>query len=536
MPEMRFHLRWPDGTTATCYSPSLVVEEHLQPGNLYPLAEFVERSRTALQIASARVQAKYGFPCMRALRQLEAIEHRAASFAGAADAVVAVLGFDRKVEAPFQTSRASTGGGAPKHVPVIIIGGGQAGLSLSWYLRKKGIEHLILERSVAGHAWRAERWDSFCLVTPNWQCQLPGFSYADYGGRDPDGFMLREEIVQYIDAYIASFDPPVLEGVEVRKLSRGPQGDFLLSTSASTYTAGQVVVATGGYHEPIVPSYAQALNADVVQLHSSGYRNSAALPEGEVLVVGSGQSGCQIAEDLHLEGRRVHLCVGNAPRVARRYRGKDVVEWLDRMGYYDIPVERHPLREGVRDKTNHYVTGRDGGRDIDLRRRALEGMQLYGPLAGIESERLLFLPELRANLDAADEVSESIKRSIDTFIAERGLTAPVEPPYRPLWEPATETEALDYRAADIRSVIWCIGFRTNFRWIDLPVFDGRGAPRHVRGVTEEEGLYFLGLPWLHSWGSGRFSGVARDAAHLVERIVEHALGMPATSSVAAAVR
>lgn len=427
-------------------------------------------------------------------------------------------------------TQASTSRDAPRHFPVIIVGGGQAGLSLSWHLCRRGVDHVILERHVAGHAWRAERWDSFCLVTPNWQCQLPGFPYA---GNDPHGFMLRREIIDYIDAYIASFDPPVLSAVEVMKLRHGPDGEFRLATSAGSFTAAQVVVATGGYHEPIVPRYAERLEADIVQLHSSQYRNPHALPAGAVLVVGSGQSGCQIAEDLHLAGRRVHLCVGNAPRVARRYRGKDVVEWLDRMGYYDIPVEEHPLKEEVRDKTNHYVTGRDGGRDIDLRRHALDGMRLYGRLAGIESGELRFEPDLRANLDAADAVSESIKRSIDGFIAKAGIAAPVEAPYVPLWQPQEETASLDYRAADIRSIVWSIGFRTDFRWIEAPVFDGRGAPVHRRGVTREEGLYFLGLQWLHSWGSGRFSGVARDAAFLADRIEARALGAPAALDTAA---
>jgi putative flavoprotein involved in K+ transport len=426
-------------------------------------------------------------------------------------------------------TQASTGRDAPRHFPVIIVGGGQAGLSLSWHLCRRGIEHVILERHVAGHAWRAERWDSFCLVTPNWQCQLPGFPYA---GNDPHGFMLRQEIIDYIDAYIASFDPPVLSGVDVVRLRRGPAGEFRLATSAGNFTAAQVVVATGGYHEPIVPRYAERLEADIVQLHSCQYRNPHSLPPGAVLVVGSGQSGCQIAEDLHLAGRRVHLCVGNAPRVARRYRGKDVVEWLDRMGYYDIPVEEHPLKEEVRDKTNHYVTGRDGGRDIDLRRHALDGMRLYGRLAGIEPGELRFEPDLCANLDAADAVSESIKRSIDAFIAKAGIAAPEEASYVPVWQPEEETASLDYRAADIRSIVWSIGFRTNFRWIEAPVFDGRGAPVHRRGVTREEGLYFLGLQWLHSWGSGRFSGVARDAAFVADRIEACALAAPAALDAA----
>ena len=418
----------------------------------------------------------------------------------------------------------------PRHFPVIIVGGGQAGLSMSWYLCRRGIDHVILERHVPGHAWRAERWDSFCLVTPNWQCQLPGFPYA---GSDPHGFMLRQEIIDYMDAYIASFNPPVLSGVEALKLCRGPAGEFRLATSAGAFTAEQVVIATGGYHDPIVPCYAERLAPDIVQLHSSEYRNPQSLPAGAVLVVGSGQSGCQIAEDLHLESRPVHLCVGAAPRVARRYRGKDVVEWLHLMGYYDIPVEQHPLKEDVRDRTNHYVTGRDGGRDIDLRQRALEGMRLYGRLAGIDDGTLRFEPDLRANLDAADAVSESIKRSIDGFIAKHGIAAPTEAPYVPPWTPKDESAALDYRAAEIRSVVWCIGFRTDFRWIELPVFDGRGAPAHRRGVTREEGLYFLGLQWLHSWGSGRFSGVARDAAHLADHIA--AREQRATSDRSAAV-
>jgi putative flavoprotein involved in K+ transport len=418
---------------------------------------------------------------------------------------------------------------APLSVPVIIVGGGQAGLSMSWHLRKKGIEHLILERHVACHAWRAERWDTFCLVTPNWQCLLPGFHYP---GDDPHGFMLRGEIVDYLDAWIASFDPPLRTGVDVRKLRHGQHGDFLLSTSAGDFVAQQVVVASGGYDEPIVPRYAERLDPDVLQLHSSDYRNPRALPPGAVLVVGSGQSGCQIAEDLHLEGRRVHLCVGNAPRVARRYRGKDVVAWLDLMGYYEMPVEQHPLKEGVRDNTNHYVTGRDGGRDIDLRLRALEGMQLYGRIAGIGEGKLLFETDLRENLDAADTVSENIKRSIDGFIAKQGIAAPAETPYQPVWQPEQETPELDYRRANITSVVWCIGFRANFRWIEVPVFDGRGAPAHRRGVTREDGLYFLGLPWLHTWGSGRLSGVGRDAAYLADHIATR-IAAPAALNVEA---
>ena len=237
-----------------------------------------------------------------------------------------------------------------------------------------------------------------------------------------------------------------------------------------------------------------------------------------MLVVGTGQSGCQIAEDLHLAGRRVHLCVGGAPRVARRYRGRDVVDWLHDMGHYDMPVHEHKLKERVRGKTNHYVTGRDGGRDIDLRQRALEGMRLYGRLIDVADGELRFDASLRANLDAADRTSETIKDSIDAFIAARGIAAPAEARYRPVWEPSDDITTLDYRAADIAGVVWSMGFGTDYAWVELPVFDGRGQVVHARGVTPVEGVYVLGLPWLYTWGSGRFSGVARDAAFLAERI------------------
>jgi putative flavoprotein involved in K+ transport len=215
------------------------------------------------------------------------------------------------------------------------------------------------------------------------------------------------------------------------------------------------------------------------------------------------------------------LCVGSAPRTARRYRGRDVVDWLDDMGYYAMPVDQHPLKERVRAKANHYVTGRDGGRDIDLRQRAREGMQLYGRLTDVRSGRLVFADDLRDNLDGADAVAESIKTSIDRFIADRGLVAPVEPRYVPVWEPTRVVRELDPTEAGITGVVWCTGFRADYRWIDLPIFDGRGYPVHRRGVTAVEGLCFLGLPWLHTWGSGRFSGVGADAQHVVDAIARH---------------
>jgi putative flavoprotein involved in K+ transport len=401
------------------------------------------------------------------------------------------------------------------HYSAIVIGGGQAGLSMSWHLKQRGVDHVVFERHRVGHAWRSQRWDTFCLVTPNWQCKLPGFPYA---GNDPDGFMKKDEIVGYIESFVASFDPPVREGVTVTRLGRRVGGGFEVETTIGAFTADQVVVAVGGYHTPKVPRSAERLPSDLMQIHSIDYRNPEQLPDGDVLIVGSGQSGCQIAEDLHLAGRRVHLCVGSAPRVARRYRGRDVVDWLDDMGHYRMPVHEHPMKEKVRGKANHYVTGRDGGRDIDLRKFAAEGMELYGRLADVLGERIALEPNLARNLDNADKSSENIKDMIDRFIAANGLFAPEEARTPPVWAPPGEREMLDLRAAGIRSIIWSIGFASDYRWIECPVFDGKGYPGHVRGVTEQPGLYFLGLPWLYTWGSGRFVGVADDAAHLADRI------------------
>jgi putative flavoprotein involved in K+ transport len=410
----------------------------------------------------------------------------------------------------------------PQHYPALVIGGGQAGLSASYYLTQRGIPHLVFEKHGIAHEWRNRRWDSFCLVTPNWQCTLPGYPYT---GPDPKGFMLKDDIVRYIEGFAASFNPPLREGVTVTRLSRHGNGHYVLDSTDGRYTADQVIVAVGGYHVPVVPRMAERLPQSLTQLHAPEYRNAEALPPGAVLVIGTGQSGCQIAEDLHLAGRTVHLCVGGAPRSPRQYRGKDAVEWLDAMGYYDITIDEHPKRDTVRSKANHYLTGRDGGREIDLRRFATEGMQLHGRLqsvdAGADGVTLRFGNDLRHNLDNADAVAESIKATIDQYIEREGITAPVDAPFQPCWQPADDQRPLHLAQAGIGSVIWCIGYRADFSWVDVPVFDGKGYPTHNRGVCTAAGLYFLGLPWQYTWGSGRFSGVARDAAHVVEQLDAH---------------
>ncbi|MFD7158428.1 MSMEG_0569 family flavin-dependent oxidoreductase [Kribbella sp. NPDC059898] len=400
------------------------------------------------------------------------------------------------------------------HHPVVVIGGGQAGLATSWQLRRYGVDHVVLEADRVGGEWRNRRWDSFCLVTPNWQCRLPGFPYD---GPDPDGFMVRDEIVGYLEDYRRAFDVPIVECVRATRLEAG----FRIGTTAGTITAGQVVVATGPYQSPRIPRLAERIQ--VVQLHSSQYKRPEQLPPGDVVVVGTGQSGCQIAEDLHLAGRTVHLATGTAPRVARRYRGLDVVTWLDRMGYYCKGIDEFDDADAVRLRANHYVTGRDGGRDIDLRKFAREGMRLYGRLLDADRDTLHFADDLQQNLDHADAVSEGIKDAIDAYISAERIDALEEARYEPVWEPSEVPESLSLQG--IGAVVWSTGFRRDDGWIRVPVFDGQGYPTHRRGVTNVPGLYFIGLPWQHTWGSGRFGGVADDAEYLAERIVEQRAGV-----------
>lgn len=403
-----------------------------------------------------------------------------------------------------------------EHHEVAVVGGGQAGLSTSWCLTRDGVDHVVLEARTLTHEWTDSRWDSFTLVTPNWQCRLPGYAYD---GPDPDGFMTREEVVAWLAGYPATFGPPVREHTAVTRLTERDGGGFVLTTQGpdgpATMTADHVVIATGGYHLPIVPAWAPALDPAVTQLQSADYRHPDQLPAGGVLVVGSGQSGAQIAEDLHLAGRRVHLAVGDAPRVARRYRGRDVMTWLCDMGLYDTPVASYPGGLAAREKTNHYVTGRDGGRDIDLRAFAADGMRLYGLLEGGEDSQVRFRPTLTAALDAADETYRSINRDIDRFVEREGIDAPPPSSYEPVWAPAEDPATLDLVAEGVTSIVWAIGYRADYRWVDVGVFAGNGRPTHTRGVTSVPGLFFLGLPWLHTWGSGRFLGVAEDAEHVV---------------------
>jgi putative flavoprotein involved in K+ transport len=414
------------------------------------------------------------------------------------------------------------------HYAAAVIGGGQAGLSVSHFLARARLDHVVFEKKRAMHKWRDERWDAFCLVTPNWQCQLPGHAYD---GPDPHGFMVKDQILAYLDGFARKLDAPIREGVAVRSVEKA--GDvFEIVTSEGRCTADAVFLASSLYGEPFRPRCAERIPEAVLQVHSADYRSAAALPAGAVVVVGSGQSGAQIAEDLHLAGRRVHLVTGNAPRCARFYRGRDVVDWLWDIGQYEITVADDGMGR-KRHETNHYLTGRDGGRDIDLRAFALQGMALYGRLDDVRAGRMIFAPNLAANLDEADRVYNGINALIDRHIAEKAIAAPPPSVYQPLWRPAEEPAELDLGEAGVGSIVWATGFTPDWSYARLPIFDGTGYPVHRRGVTGVAGAYVVGLPWLWTWGSGRFLSVGRDAEFLVAHEARR-LSAAAASKISAA--
>ena len=409
----------------------------------------------------------------------------------------------------------------PRSVETAVIGAGQAGLAMSWYLRQGGREHVVLERrKTLGGGWQ-DRWDEFCLVTPNWSTSMPGYPYD---GDDPDGFMPRDAIAARIAGYAAAIDAPVELGTSVDRLSAADHAGFLLETSAGPLAARRVVVAAGAFNRPKVPALAAELSARIFQIHSHQYRKPADLPPGGVLIVGSGQSGVQLAEELQAAGRRVYLSVGSAGRVPRRYRGRDVFWWLAQLCRHD--AERSPLLPTVgmlpdprmRFAANPQLSGHGGGHETNLRRMAADGITLLGRLEGVDGERVRLGDDLPANLAAADRFFDNRWRAaFDAYIEREGLDAPPDDREPFDFEPPAPAE-LDLNEAGITSVLWTSGYKLDFGWLDMPILDEWGVPRHDRGVSDVPGLYFLGLPWQYTQLSPALPGVGWDAAHLARHM------------------
>jgi putative flavoprotein involved in K+ transport len=403
-------------------------------------------------------------------------------------------------------------------VNTVIVGGGQAGLSVSQYLTRLSVDHVVLERADRpAEAWRNHRWDSFTLNTPRWQSRLPG---VQYGKDDPDGFMPKQEVVAHLEDLARKL--PVRYHARVIAVERDrKRGDYVVEIDGgATLRARNVVVATGLYKTPKVPAKSSKFPADIEQLHSDSYRNPDQLLHGAVLVVGSAQSGAQIAEELYEAGRKVFLAVGRAGRTPRRYRGKDANWWFERLGHYDRKVSDLPSPKAKFAGKPH-ISGTKGGHTINLHQFAHDGVTLLGRLEGVENGVVKLGSDLHDNLAAADRAEAEFVRAVDTYIAATAISAPEEtlPVLRDGFNQESLTE-LDLNAAGITNVIWATGYSFDFSLVRLPVTDGDGFPIQTRGVTAYAGLFFVGLPWLHTAKSGLIYGLGEDARFIADRIVE----------------
>lgn len=405
----------------------------------------------------------------------------------------------------------------PETIDTLIIGGGQAGLAMSYHLSQRGHPHLVLERGRVGERWISERWLGMHFQTPNAMVTLPGYKLP---AEDPDGFGTAAEIAAYLGDYAARFEVPVRTGVSVTALRRNDAG-FTAETSEGPVQARNVVVATGPYQTPIIPKILPE-TPGVVQIHANSYHAPESLPPGAVLVVGAGASGAQIADELLRSGRKVYFSVSRHKRTPRHYRGLDHVRWWLETGFDRIPASQRPA-----EMLPLVHSGAYGGQTIDFRDFAARGMVLLGRVESAKGGVVRFAGDLLDNLAEGDAGCHAIMDGIDAFIAKTGMDLPPDPEARQFApEPPGLRELireLDLSEAGVTSIIWATGYGVDFSWIDIPVFDASGKPRHQGGTTEVEGLYFLGLEWLSKLSSQFLVGVGDDADHLATLITGQAL-------------
>ncbi|MHA2250258.1 MAG: flavin-containing monooxygenase [Candidatus Kariarchaeaceae archaeon] len=407
-------------------------------------------------------------------------------------------------------------------IDTIIIGGGQAGLATSYYLKGNQIEHIILEKAEKpAYAWRDQKWDSFCFVTPNWTLKLPEGKCEDFN-IDPDGFVLKSEIIEYLEQYIKRHDLPIKYNAGVNSVKNTPEG-WLVETDKQNYLAINVFIATGFFQTPKIPSFAVKIPDDVYQIHTSKYRNPQELKEGEILVVGSGQSGMQIAEEIYLSGKKVHLSVGSTGRIPRVYRGKDILHWWIKIGMYDKHVstlENPKERFG----SNPHVSGVNGGGYLSLHQFYKDGVSLYGHITDVSADGkiIAFTDDVHDLVKKSDDIENKVLDLIDDAIKLENIA---EPAWRNQMKDAYEQKVitkLDLIEQNIKNIIWATGYDRDYSFIDVEggVVDDMGFPIQKDGVSPHAGLYFIGMPWIRSPGSGVMYGVGADAKLMVKHLVE----------------
>jgi glycine/D-amino acid oxidase-like deaminating enzyme len=397
--------------------------------------------------------------------------------------------------------------------PVIVIGAGPAGLAASHELQQAGIDHIVLERGRVGQSWR-DRWDSLCLVTPNWYVHLPGGKYA---GEDPNGFMSREEIVAYLERYAQGFGAPILDRIGVTALRSDPASGFVVDTSEGQMRTDAVVVATGAFQRPHRPP-AAGLPANVLVTDAESYTSPDVLPTGAVLVVGSGQTGCQIADELYRSGRDVTVACGKAGWAPRRVEGRDIVSWLVETPFLEQPVDDLPSPLG-RLAANFQTSGRDRGQDLNYRTLLADGVTLTGRLLGSCGSTIRFAADLNESVAWGDARYEDICNLLRQAALNRGTGPPELPKPQPL--KANPPDEMSVR--DLGAVVFTSGYRPAYRdWVQFPkAFDDLGFPIQRDGAsTVVADLYFIGTHFLRKRKSSTLFGMGEDAEIVARTIAE----------------
>jgi putative flavoprotein involved in K+ transport len=407
-------------------------------------------------------------------------------------------------------------------VSTVVIGAGQAGLAVSHYLSRASVDHVILERGEVANSWRRERWDSLRLLTPNWQSSLPGRAYA---GDNPDGYMSMPEIIEFISAYAGETRAPIHTGCEVTGVHPLEDG-YRVDTSQGSWICKTVVMASGAFNSPVVPRCAEAVPPQLESLTPDRYRNPGQLAEGGVLVVGASATGLQLAEEIQDSGRQVYLAVGEHVRMPRRYRGRDILWWMDAAGILDERYDEVDDIRRARGVPSSQLVGTPSGKTLDLNTLAASGVALCGRLAGIHQGQAQFSGGLENVCKLADLKQQRLLERIDDWARGQGFdcTGTAAEYTEPTRLPSTPRLSLDLAGGEVRTILWATGFRPDYSWLHAPVLDRKGQLRHDGGVVAAPGLYAMGLPFMRRRKSSFIHGVSDDARDISAHLVDYLHG------------
>jgi putative flavoprotein involved in K+ transport len=408
----------------------------------------------------------------------------------------------------------------------VVVGGGQSGLAVSRCLSARSVDHVVLERNDIAHSWRRERWDSLRLLTPNWQCRLPGH---EYHGNDPDGFMNALDVAAFLTEYAKLIAAPVLVGTTVTSVRRIDDG-YLVNTDQGQWTCTTVVLATGAFNVPSVPAFAAAVPAAVTTLTPREYRNPSQLSNGGVMVVGASATGVQLAAEVRRSGREVVLSVGEHVRGPRLYRGKDIHWWMEVAGVLDERYDEVDDLVRVRRVPSMQLAGSDERAAFDLNALTSMGIELVGRLAGINDRRAQFSGSLRNKCQLADLKLGRLLDTIDRWAQASRLDDSMAPPHRfePTMVDSSPRLGLDLTSGEIETIIWATGFRPDYSWLEVDVLDGKGTIRHDGGVVDSPGMYLIGTPFLRRRKSTFIDGARLDAEDLSTELTSYLARHPST--------